>query len=48
MVNIFQVIVVAIRNRKLSLPESPQKLYEIDDKQRDSSEEPISHTNQFR
>ncbi|CAI9761605.1 unnamed protein product [Fraxinus pennsylvanica] len=43
-----QVIITAIQNRNLSLPENPDKLYEIDEKERDLSEEKLSHTNQFR
>ncbi|KAL7202758.1 hypothetical protein ACSBR1_034262 [Camellia fascicularis] len=43
-----QVIVVAIRNRRLKLPESPEELYEINDKERDPAEEKVSHTDQFR
>ncbi|XP_059627691.1 protein NRT1/ PTR FAMILY 4.5-like [Cornus florida] len=45
---IAQVIVVAIRNRGLLVPENSEQLYEISDKERDPSEEKISHTNQFR
>ena len=45
---VFQVIVAAIRNRKLSVPENSNELYEIDDKERDASEEAIAHTSQFR
>ncbi|KAL3518834.1 hypothetical protein ACH5RR_021423 [Cinchona calisaya] len=48
MIKMSQVIVAAIRNRKLSVPENSIELYEIDDKERDASEEAISHTNQFR
>ncbi|KAI4301642.1 hypothetical protein L6164_034900 [Bauhinia variegata] len=43
---IAQVFVVAFKNRKLSLPESSQELYEISD--RDSRVESIAHTNQMR
>ncbi|KAK6777537.1 hypothetical protein RDI58_024254 [Solanum bulbocastanum] len=42
---ILQVIVTAIRNRKLQLPDNPQQLYEKDS---DSSDPKIAHTNQFR
>ncbi|GFZ20604.1 hypothetical protein Acr_28g0013090 [Actinidia rufa] len=42
-----QVIVVAIRNTSLSLPKSPDE-YEINETERDPSEEKVSHTNQFR
>ncbi|KAL1312885.1 hypothetical protein HN51_039457 [Arachis hypogaea] len=43
---ILQVLVVAFKNRKLSLPESHQELYEISDK--DAAVEKIAHTNQIR
>ncbi|CAL0308527.1 unnamed protein product [Lupinus luteus] len=45
---IFQVIVVAFKNRKVSLPESHEEveLYEINDK--DTIIEKIGHTNQMR
>ncbi|GFZ20603.1 hypothetical protein Acr_28g0013080 [Actinidia rufa] len=43
-----QVIVVAIRNRNLSLPQNSDQLYEMSEKERDPSEEKVSHTNQFR
>ncbi|PSR90114.1 Protein NRT1/ PTR FAMILY 4.5 like, partial [Actinidia chinensis var. chinensis] len=43
-----QVIVVAIRNRNLSLPQNADQLYEMSEKERDPSEEKVSHTNQFR
>ncbi|XP_055808857.1 protein NRT1/ PTR FAMILY 4.5-like [Solanum dulcamara] len=42
---ILQVITVAIRNRKLPLPDNPQHLYE---KNSDSTDPKIAHTNQFR
>ncbi|XP_019231318.1 PREDICTED: protein NRT1/ PTR FAMILY 4.5-like isoform X2 [Nicotiana attenuata] len=45
---ILQVIKVAIRNRKLQLPENPEELYEINVKESDSSEPKIAHTDQFR
>nr|XP_027068798.1 protein NRT1/ PTR FAMILY 4.6-like [Coffea arabica] len=48
LIKISQVIVAAIRNRKLSVPENSNELYEIDDKERDASEEAIAHTSQFR
>nr|POF19209.1 isoform 2 of protein nrt1/ ptr family 4.5 [Quercus suber] len=47
-VRITQVIVMAIKNQKLSLPENPGDLYEINDKETISKEEHIAHTNQFR
>ncbi|KAK7269494.1 hypothetical protein RIF29_22224 [Crotalaria pallida] len=43
---IIQVIVVAFKNRKLTLPESHEKLYEISDK--DATVEKLAHTNQMR
>ncbi|KAK3035182.1 hypothetical protein RJ639_034570, partial [Escallonia herrerae] len=46
-IKIAQVIVLAIRNRNLSLPENPHQLYEIDDEERDASEERVLHTDQF-
>lgn len=45
---IFQVIIAAIRNRNLNLPENSNELYEIGDRERDTSEEKLVHTNQFR
>ncbi|KAK4337800.1 hypothetical protein RND71_042287 [Anisodus tanguticus] len=45
---ILQVISVAIRNRKVQLPDNPDQLYEINEKQPDSSEPKIAHTDQFR
>ena len=39
---------MAIKNQKLSLPENPGDLYEINDKETISNEEHIAHTNQFR
>lgn len=47
---LLQVIVAAIRNRRLPIPSIPVsgQLYEIDDEDRDPSEEKISHTSQFR
>ena len=37
---------MAFKNRKLSLPESPEELYEISDK--DTTVDKIAHTNQMR
>ena len=37
---------MAFKNRKLSLPESHEELYEISDK--DATVEKIAHTNQMR
>lgn len=45
---VFQVISVAIKNRNLSVPDNINRLYEIEDKERDPSEERVLHTNQFR
>ncbi|KAL2507082.1 Protein NRT1/PTR FAMILY 4.6 [Forsythia ovata] len=47
-VRISQVIITAVQNRNLSLPGNPDELYEIDDKNRDPSEEKLLQTNQFR
>ncbi|MBA0716506.1 hypothetical protein Golax_015332 [Gossypium laxum] len=47
-IRITQVIVVAINNSKLALPDSPDELYEISKTENDFREEIISHTNQFR
>ncbi|KAM7513613.1 hypothetical protein LguiA_003196 [Lonicera macranthoides] len=47
-VKIAQVISVAIKNRKLSVADNSNRLYEIEDKERDPSEEKVLHTNQFR
>ncbi|KAH6836998.1 hypothetical protein C2S53_014241 [Perilla frutescens var. hirtella] len=44
---ISQVIVTAIRNRNMKLPENSDELYQIDDKEKDTSEENLAHTNQF-
>ncbi|KAL9429765.1 hypothetical protein AB3S75_031566 [Citrus x aurantiifolia] len=48
LVRVAQVIVVAIKNRKLSLPDNPEELYEINKIERVCTEERIPHTNQFR
>lgn len=45
---ILQVISVAIRNRKVHLPDNPEQLYEINEKESDLSEPKIAHTDQFR
>ncbi|KAK6143814.1 hypothetical protein DH2020_024162 [Rehmannia glutinosa] len=42
------VIVVAIKNGGLSHPESPSELYEINEKDSDSTAAKIAHTEQFR
>ncbi|KAL2491041.1 Protein NRT1/PTR FAMILY 4.3 [Abeliophyllum distichum] len=48
LVRISQVIVAAIKNRKLPLPESPSELYEINEKESTFTEAKIVHTEQFR
>ncbi|XP_022868373.1 protein NRT1/ PTR FAMILY 4.5-like isoform X1 [Olea europaea var. sylvestris] len=48
LVRIAQVIVVAIKNRKLPPPESPSELYEINEKESASTDDKIAHTEQFR
>ncbi|KAK4378777.1 hypothetical protein RND71_000639 [Anisodus tanguticus] len=45
---IFQVIFAAINNRKLKIPENSDELYEINEKESDSSEPKLAHTKQFR
>ncbi|KAL0459104.1 UNVERIFIED_CONTAM: protein NRT1/ PTR FAMILY 4.6 [Sesamum latifolium] len=48
-IRISQVILAAVHNRHLELPENSDELYEIiDDKERDTSEDKLLHTNQFR
>ncbi|KAJ0078896.1 hypothetical protein Patl1_24642 [Pistacia atlantica] len=47
-IRIAQVIVVAFKNKKQSLPENPEELCEINEKERAATEERILHTNQFR
>ncbi|XP_073270894.1 protein NRT1/ PTR FAMILY 4.3-like [Primulina huaijiensis] len=47
-VKISQVIIAAIQNRNLKLPENPGILHEIAKKERDISEEKLLHTRQFR
>ncbi|XP_021898923.1 protein NRT1/ PTR FAMILY 4.5-like [Carica papaya] len=47
LIRIAQVIVVAIKNRKLTLPDNADELYEIIDEKEQKGER-ISHTNQFR
>ncbi|OMP09437.1 Proton-dependent oligopeptide transporter family [Corchorus olitorius] len=46
-IRIAQVIVAAIKNRRLALPENPDELYHINEKEKGFREEIISHTNQF-
>ncbi|CAA3027383.1 protein NRT1/ PTR FAMILY 4.6-like [Olea europaea var. sylvestris] len=48
LVRIAQVIVVAIKNRKLPPPESPSELYEINERESASTDTKIAHTEQFR
>ncbi|KAL0364904.1 UNVERIFIED_CONTAM: protein NRT1/ PTR FAMILY 4.6 [Sesamum angustifolium] len=47
LVRIAQVIVIAIKNRRLPHPESPSELYEVNDKDPESIAK-IAHTEQFR
>lgn len=49
LLRLIQVIVVAVKNCRLSLPESPNELYEINEKLSSESTAPkIAHTQQFR
>ncbi|GKU91206.1 hypothetical protein SLEP1_g5108 [Rubroshorea leprosula] len=48
LIRIAQVIVVAIKNRHLPLPENPDELYEIKEEGQDCGEEKIRNTTQFR
>ncbi|XP_021278562.1 protein NRT1/ PTR FAMILY 4.5-like [Herrania umbratica] len=48
LLRIVQVIVVAMKNRRLSLPENSDELFEISDKDINQYDEKLSHTNQFR
>uniref|UniRef100_A0A0C9RQ53 TSA: Wollemia nobilis Ref_Wollemi_Transcript_3673_2154 transcribed RNA sequence n=1 Tax=Wollemia nobilis TaxID=56998 RepID=A0A0C9RQ53_9CONI len=45
---IVQVFTAAFHNRRLSTPENPQNLYEMDDKEADISTAKLVHTNQFK
>ncbi|XP_012089423.3 protein NRT1/ PTR FAMILY 4.5 [Jatropha curcas] len=47
-IRIAQVIHLAIKNRRLSLPANSKELYEITDKEMISTDEKIAHTDQFR
>ncbi|KAF4359071.1 hypothetical protein G4B88_020615 [Cannabis sativa] len=47
LLSITKVIVVSIKNRGLSLPESSTELYEISEKDSLSTKEKLPHTNQF-
>ncbi|GMI92323.1 NRT1/ PTR family 4.5 [Hibiscus trionum] len=48
LLRIAQVIVVAVKNRRLPLPENSVELYEIDDNDQYQYDEKLPHTNQFR
>ncbi|XP_038975187.1 protein NRT1/ PTR FAMILY 4.5-like [Phoenix dactylifera] len=48
LLRILQVIELAIRNRKLSLPENSNQLFEINEKESEFVEDKIPHSNQFR
>ncbi|KAG8369007.1 hypothetical protein BUALT_Bualt15G0105400 [Buddleja alternifolia] len=48
LIRVAQVIVVAIKNRRSSHPESPSELYEINEKESESARTKIAHTEQFR
>ncbi|XP_022938323.1 protein NRT1/ PTR FAMILY 4.5-like [Cucurbita moschata] len=49
LLRIIQVIVVAVKNRGLALPDTPNELYELSDKYyMDSIDSKIAHTNQLR
>ncbi|KAK8493500.1 hypothetical protein V6N12_024887 [Hibiscus sabdariffa] len=48
LLTIAQVIVVAVKNRRLSLPENSDQLYEINDNDQYQYDEKLPHTNQFR
>ncbi|KAL1558819.1 protein NRT1/ PTR FAMILY 4.5-like [Salvia divinorum] len=43
-----QVIVVAVKNGRLSLPDSPNELYEINEKDSETTAPKIAHTKEFR
>jgi peptide/histidine transporter 3/4 len=47
-VRIAQVFVVSFKNRRMTLPDSPDALYEINEKESVSQEQKLSHTEQFR
>ncbi|KAL6146421.1 hypothetical protein ACLB2K_057100 [Fragaria x ananassa] len=47
LIRVFQVIVLAIKNRSLSLPGSSAELHEISEKESAFTNEKISHTEQF-
>ncbi|PPD75364.1 hypothetical protein GOBAR_DD27703 [Gossypium barbadense] len=48
LLRIAQVIVVAFKNRRLTLPENPDELFEINDIDKYQYDEKLPHTNQFR
>ncbi|KAG1370953.1 protein NRT1/ PTR FAMILY 4.5 [Cocos nucifera] len=48
LLRILQVIVVAIQNQKLSVPENSDELFEINEKESEFIEVKIPHSNQFR
>ncbi|KAJ0978757.1 hypothetical protein J5N97_014231 [Dioscorea zingiberensis] len=48
LLRILQVIVVAIRNRKLRLPDNPEELYEFNETEDEFIQEIIPHSEQFR
>ncbi|KAL1309532.1 hypothetical protein HN51_052235 [Arachis hypogaea] len=48
LVRIIQVLVVALRNRKVQIPENAEELHEIHEKERVDNHEIIKRTNQFR
>ncbi|KAL3843597.1 hypothetical protein ACJIZ3_001000 [Penstemon smallii] len=48
LIRVVQVIVVAMKNRGLSHPESPSELYEINEKDSDSTAVKMANTEQFR
>lgn len=43
-----QVLVVAVRNRNLKIPENPDELFEVHDQESASGAECIPRTKQFR
>ncbi|KAI3445495.1 hypothetical protein Pfo_002160 [Paulownia fortunei] len=48
LIRVAQVIVVAVKNRRLSHLESPNELYEVNEKYSESTTAKIAHTEQFR
>jgi len=47
-VRIAQVFVVSFKNRRMTLPDTPDALYETNEKESVSQEQKLSHTKQFR